>query len=187
MKAALLIIDMLNDYLDPNGANYSPNGRKIIPNIATLKKYFVDNECPVIYVNTSHINAGDPETAKWGVQAVRGSWGAEVVPELKMTLNDIEVFKRTYDGFYNTELEITLRSLDIDTVVVCGIHTHVCVLCTALGAFYRGYNVYALEDCMTTNRIENHESRLRFYNTHIGTLTTLDEFITHDFLGKESH
>ena len=177
MKSALLIIDMLNEYLDPKGRIFCEAGKKIIPNIQILKKHFIDNNQPVIYVNTSHINDGDPETIKWGMQAVRGTWGAEVIPELANSSDDIVVYKRTYDGFYNTELEITLKSLKVDTVVVCGIHTHVCVLCTALGAFYRGYNVIALEDCMTTGYYQNHESRLRFFSSHIGTLTTLKEYL----------
>ena len=177
MKTALLIIDMLNEYLDPKGKIYCEAGREIISNIKTLKEHFVNNNSPVIYINTSHINDGDPETAKWGLHAMRGTWGAEIIPELAPSSNDIVVLKRTYDGFYNTELEITLRSLNVDTVVVCGIHTHVCVLCTSLGAFYRGFNVVALEDCMTTGYKPNHETRLRFYSSHIGKLTTLEEYL----------
>lgn len=182
MNAALLIIDMLNEYLDPNGKIYCEAGRGIIDNIVTLKRYFTCNSMPIIYVNTSHINNGDPETEKWGLHAMRGTWGGEVIPELAPNDNDIIVYKRTYDGFYNTELEITLRSLNVDTVVVCGIHTHVCVLCTALGAFYRGFHVIALEDCMTAGYRPNHESRLRFYNSHIGTLTKLEDFISNKTL-----
>lgn len=178
MKTALLIIDMLNEYLDPNGKIYCEAGRDIIQNIANLKKHFKFHEQPVIYVNTSHINGGDPETEKWGLHAMRGTWGADVIPELVPQNDDVIVFKRTYDGFYNTELEITLRSLGVDTVVVCGIHTHVCVLCTSLGAFYRGFKVIALEDCMTTGYKPNHESRLRFYNSHIGKLLKYDSFVT---------
>lgn len=177
MKTALLIIDMLNEYVDPKGKIFCEQARSIIPNITKLKKHFYSKRNPVIYINTSHINDGDPETKKWGLHAMRGTWGDEVIPELMPENGDIIIYKRTYDGFYNTELEITLRSLNVDSVVVCGIHTHVCVLCTALGAFYRGFNVYALSDCMTTGYAPNHESRLRFYQSHIGTLTTLDKYI----------
>ena len=47
---------------------------------------------------------------------------------------------------------------------------------TALGAFYRGFSVTALEDCMTTGHQANHDTRLRFYKSHIGTLTNLQDF-----------
>lgn len=176
-KVAILIIDMLNEYLDSKGKIYCKEGREIIPNIKKLIEFGHKKGFPIVYVNTSHINDKDPETKKWGIQAMRGSWGAEVIPELKPEKNDIIVIKRTYDGFYNSELEITLQGLGVDTVVTSGIHTHVCVLMTSLGAFYRGYDVIALEDCMTTGYRPNHESRLRFYKTHIGDLLSLDDFI----------
>lgn len=173
----ILVIDMLNEYLDSKGKIYCPECREIIPNIRKLLDFAKKKELPVVYVNTSHINDKDPETEKWGVHALRGSWGAEVIPELKPSENDQIVYKRTYDGFYNTELEITLRSLETQTVVTCGIHTHVCVLMTSAGAFYRGFKVIALEDCITTGYKPNHENRLRFYKTHIGELLKLEEFI----------
>ena len=176
-KIAILIIDMLNEYLDPKGKIYCPDCREIIPNIKKLIEFVRKQGFPIIYVNTSHINDKDPETKKWGVQALRGSWGAKVIPELKPRKNDIIVTKRTYDGFYNTELEITLQGLEVDTIVTTGIHTHVCVLMTSLGAFYRGYDVIAIKDCMTTGYKPNHESRLRFYTTHIGDLLSLNDFI----------
>ncbi len=185
MKSALLIIDMLNEYLDPSGKIYCEAGRDIIDNIARLKAHFKHSGNPVIYVNTSHINSGDPETAKWGLHAMRGTWGADVIPELKPEDDDCVVLKRTYDGFYNTELEITLKSFGVDTVVVTGIHTHVCVMCTALGACYRGFNVIALEECMTTGYKPNHESRLRFYNSHIGKLMKLDDYINENTTSDE--
>lgn len=75
MKTALLIIDMLNEYLDPKGKIYCEAGRDIIDNIVRLKDHFKRNCNPVVYINTSHINAGDPETAKWGLHAMRGAWG----------------------------------------------------------------------------------------------------------------
>lgn len=175
-KIAILVIDMLNEYLNPKGKIYCKECRAIIPNLKRLIDFARENKFPVIYVNTNHINDKDPEIKKWGMHAVHGTWGARVIPELKPQKNDIVVTKTTYDGFYNTELEITLRGLGIKRVVVCGIHTHVCVLLTALGAFYRGFKVIVLEDCMTTGYKPNHESRLRFFKTHVGELLSLDKF-----------
>lgn len=181
-ETALLVIDMLNEYLDPKGKIFCEKCQEIIPKVKELMAFCRQNNIPIIFVNTSHINDKDPEIKKWGVHALRGTWGARVIPDLEPQEGDVEVFKRTYDGFYNTELEITLRSLNIKTVIVCGIHTHVCVLATALGAFCRGFNVIALEDCMTTGNKMNHDSRLRFYNSHLGELLKLDGFF--EYFGK---
>jgi len=176
-KLAVLVIDMLNEYLDPKGKVYCENCREIVPNIKRLLEFGREKRFPIVYVNTSLICETEPIAKKWGLHAERGSWGAEVIPELKPQNNDIVILKRTYDGFYNSELELTLRSLDVQTVIVTGIHTHVCVLLTAVAAFNRGFNVIALEDCMTTGYKPNHESRLRFYKTHIGELLKLNEFM----------
>ncbi len=174
---AILVIDMLNEYLDPKGKVYCKECRRIIPNIRRLIEFGRGKGIPIIYVNTSLVSEKEPIAKKWGFHAVRSTWGAEVIPELKPKEEDIIVFKRTYDGFYNTDLELTLRSLDIQTVVLTGIHTHVCVLLTAVGAFNRGFNVIALEDCITTGYKPNHEGGLRFYKTHLGDLLTLEEFM----------
>ena len=176
-KIAVLVIDMLNEYLNSKGKIYCKDCRAIIPNVKKLVIYARKKGFKVIYVDTSHINAREPEIEKWGMHAMRGTWGARVIPELKPQKNDIIVTKKTYDGFYNTKLESTLRKLDIQTVVVSGIHTHVCVLLTALGAFYRGFKVIALEDCMTTGYKPNHENRLRFFKTHVGELLKLNDFL----------
>lgn len=175
-KYALLIIDMLNEYVSPNGKIYCEKAASIIPNILVLKRVIKEAGGTCIYVNTSHIGDGDPEIQKWGQHAMRGTWGAEVFTDLEPDKDDLIVNKRTYDGFYNTELELTLRSCQITDVIVTGIHTHVCVMQTALGAFYRGFSVTALEDCMTTGHQDNHDTRLRFYRSHIGTLTNLQAF-----------
>lgn len=176
VKVAILVIDMLNEYLDSKGKIYCKECREIIPNVKKLLESAREKGTHVIYVNTNHVSDKEPEIEKWGMHAMHGTWGAEVIPELKPMKQDIVVTKKTYDGFYNTELESTLKRLDIKTVVVCGIHTHVCVLLTALGAFYRGFKVVALEDCMTTGYKPNHESRLRFFKTHVGELLKSDEF-----------
>jgi len=176
-KIAILVIDMLNEYLDPKGKVYCEKCREIIPKIQKLISFARDKGFHVVYVNTSLLSDKEPISKKWGLHAARGTWGSEVVPELKPQNGDFIIFKRTYNGFYNSELEITLRSLGVGIVVPVGIHTHVCVLLTAVGAFERGFKLIALEDCMTTGYQPNHDSRLRFFKTHIGELMTLGEFI----------
>lgn len=176
-KMAILVIDAINEYFDPKGKVFCEECRKIIQNLQKLLGFSRKKNIPIIYVNTSLLTDKEPLAKKWGLHAVRGTWGAEIIPELQSQKGDFIIFKRTYDGFYNTELELTLRSLDVDTVVVVGIHTHVCVLLTAAGAFNRGFNVIAIEDCMTTGYKPSHESRLRFYKTHLGELLTLEDFL----------
>lgn len=176
-KIALLVIDMINDYLTPQGKKYCAPCRSIIPDIKHLQSFARGKNWPVIYVSTCLDSEREPLVEKWGMHARKGTWGAEIVPELKPLAGDHLVNKRVYDGFYDTDLDDLLKRLKISTVVVTGIHTHVCVLLTALGAFYRGYRVIAVREGMATDNPANHESRLPFFDTHVGQLLSLDEFI----------
>ena len=176
-NVAILVIDMLNDYLDHRGKDFCHSCREVIPNISKLLAFGRERGWRVIYVNTSLTSPSSPMAAKWGFHPSKGSWEAEVVPELKPQGDDVLVEKTEYDGFFKTDLEQQLRKLGVNLVIPTGIHTHVCVLFTACSAFERGFEVFAMEDAMTTGTRANHENALRFYRTHLGKLMTVERLI----------
>jgi nicotinamidase-related amidase len=176
-KSALIIIDMLNEYLTPEGLVYCDKCREIIPNIKKCIDFSHSYDIFVVYVNTSLHDNHDLMVKKWGLHAVEGSYGAEVVNELSPEPEDVIVKKKVYNGFYNTTLDNELKKLGVTSVAITGIHTHVCVLLTAVSAFEHGYEVTTLEDCITTGYSPNHETRLRFFKTHIGNLSTSKDWM----------
>ena len=134
----------------------------------------------MVKTNTCLDNINQPLAAQWGMHAKRGTKGAKIVEELAPKPRDFLIEKTTYDGFFETSLSSELNQAGIKWVIVCGIHTHVCVLITSVAAFNRGYNVLAFEDCMISDKKETHENRLPFYKTHIiapeiGRLLTLED------------
>ncbi len=143
---ALIIVDMLNDFANPKGKLYVPGSEDIIPNIKKLKEAFEEKGLPVIYTNDAHIPGVDKELALWGEHAVKGSWGAQVVDELKPNEKNYVIEKRRYSGFFQTGLDLLLRELGVDEVVLTGVATNVCVLHTAADAFFRGYKVTVVSD-----------------------------------------
>ncbi len=143
---ALLIIDMLNDFVSRDGKLYVPKSEEIIPNVKALADAFRKNGLPVIYANDSHIPKIDKELQLWGEHAVRGTWGAEVVEELKPREGDFVIKKRRYSAFFSTDLDLVLRELGVDELVLTGVATNVCVLHTAADAFFRGYKLVIVED-----------------------------------------
>ena len=179
-KTALLVIDMIKEYLHHEGKMYCGECRRIIPGIQKLIFHAHRRLWPVFYVNTALEKESEPLAKKWGMHAIRDTWGSNLIDELSLESGDIIVNKKTYDGFYDTTLHDSLKKHDIDKVFICGIHTHVCVLLTALGAFYRGYEVIIPEDCITTDKKINHETRLPFFKAHVGKLTSLDKLIAED-------
>ena len=80
-----------------------------------------------------------------------GSKGAEMMPDLGPEPDDLLVdSKRRFDSFYGTNLEVLLRMLKADTVILLGANTNTCVQCTAFGAYNRDLKVIVAEDCVAT-------------------------------------
>lgn len=141
MAKVLLVVDMLNDFMDPQGALYcGDEARKIIPFIKRKVEEYGEKGDPVIYICDSH-DKNDKEFTKFPPHAVTGTWGAEIIPELKPRKGQASVRiieKQRYSGFYNTDLDEILRnvcrekgcSLEDLEVEVVGNCTNICVLYT---------------------------------------------------------
>jgi nicotinamidase-related amidase len=169
MKRALLIIDMLNDFVKEGAPLEVPETRKVIPAIKReIERARTEGE-PVIYVCDSH-EPNDIEFQRfgWPAHAVKGTKGAEVVDELRPLPDDIVIEKVTYSGFYNTQLDETLTKLGIDTLRLTGCVTHICVMFTASDAVLRGYNVEVVTDAVAGLSKEDHEAGLRIMKNVLG-------------------
>lgn len=176
MNTAILIVDMLNEYLLPEGKVYCEACRNIIPNIKNVINYGRNKGIHIVYVNTS-LEEDDILVKKWGIHAISGTKMSEVISEISPHEGDLVVNKKGYNGFFQTTLNSDLNSLGVERVVVAGIHTHVCVLLTAVAAFEYGYDVITLKDCITTGYQPNHDTRLRFFASHTGRIMKTNEWI----------
>jgi nicotinamidase-related amidase len=166
---ALIIIDMLNDFV--TGPLKCDRAQRIIPHIHHLMDHFHKKKMPVIFANDSHFPT-DFEMDKWGAHAIEGTEGAKVIPELAPQNSDIIVGKHVYSSFFETPLDSILRSRKVDTVVLTGLHTHLCVRHTAADAFFRGYKVMIPEDGVDSFRKEDHESGLAYLKEYYGAIIT---------------
>ena len=104
-----------------------------------------------------------------------------MVDDLKPEGTDIVLPKRRFSAFFETDLDKTLRKQGIDTIVVTGITTEVCVLSTAMDGFCYDFYVILLENCSASHSKERHQACLNLYrNTSLYPLLrvmTLDEFL----------
>ncbi|OAQ21861.1 cysteine hydrolase family protein [Thermosulfurimonas dismutans] len=137
----LVVIDMLNDFMDPRGILYCGEAaRKIIPEVKKLIEEFRSRKEPVIYVCDAH-DPDDREFQAFPAHCVKGTWGAEVIPEIAPEPGDKVLPKTRFDAFFRTELEEVLKELEVTEVWLCGVCTSICVMDTAAGAFFRGFKV----------------------------------------------
>jgi nicotinamidase/pyrazinamidase len=136
-KTALIVADMLNDFLDPGGSLYvGPQGREIIPFVAQKIAAFRAQGDVVIFVCDAHAPQ-DREFKLFPPHAVKGTWGAQVIPELPPAPGDYRVEKTRYSAFSHTNLDELLKQAEVTEVQVVGVCTSICVLETVKELFDR--------------------------------------------------
>lgn len=176
MSSAILVIDMLNDFV--TGKLKCDRAKNIIPNLKKLIEFAREKKVPVIYCNDSHLSV-DGELKLWGPHAIRGTEGAQVISELKPDENDFIVNKRTYSAFFETGLDPLLRDLGVDTVIITGLHTNICDRHTAADAFFRGYKIVVAKDAVEAftekDQVEGLEYLKANYKASIKTVNEIIE------------
>ena len=149
-RAALLVLDMQECFLDPGSHSYVPSGRAIIPGIEMLIRVFAGSSRPIIF--TRHLNTAEDAglMAKWWKDLIEEtSPRSGLISELDASAG--RVFrKHRYDAFSGTDLEDTLKSRSVKQVVICGLMTHLCCETTARSAFMRGFEVFFTVDGTAT-------------------------------------
>lgn len=179
-RHAILVIDMLNDFIGEKAPLRCPGGETIIPDLQRLFKWVRerkddDDNVQLVHIQESH-RENDADFRVRPVHAVRGTWGSEIIPELHPEKGEYVVPKRRHSGFQYTDLELYLREEDIDTVVVTGVWTNVCVRSTATDALARAFKVITLSDGCASKTEEMHEYGLKDLSM-FSKVMTIDEYI----------
>ncbi len=161
MKRALVVVDCLNDFLSLEGSlNCGEAGRQVIPAIARELESARKSRTPVIYVCDRHL-PDDREFELYPPHCVAGSWGAEIVGELKPGPQERVVPKRRFSAFFGTDLELQLHEQGIEEIRLVGVCTNICVLYTAADARMRGFEVAVPADAVASFDEAAHENALR--------------------------
>jgi nicotinamidase-related amidase len=162
MKRALLVIDMLEDFVAPSGSLRVPDTERILPRVVEEAEDARRRGETVVYVCDAHAEA-DREFSRmgWPAHAVDGTSGARVVAALAPRPGEPLVKKTTYSGFHGSRLETVLEELGIGTLRLTGCVTNICILYTAADAAMRGYQVEVVEDAVAGLAPEDHAWALR--------------------------
>lgn len=161
MRKALLVIDMLNDFMDPRGALYcGDDARRIIPVIRSLLDVFHADGHSVLFACDAHC-ANDKEFQLFRPHAVRGSWGAEILPALTPPPGS-HVFEKTrFSAFYGTILDRLLAETAPEEVWVTGVVTSICVMDTVGDLRNREYTPVVPVDAVADFDAEAHGFALK--------------------------
>jgi len=158
-KKALLIIDMLNDFILEGAALQVPKIKTIIKYIKKEIEKARSEGYPIIYLCDSH-DEDDREFEMFPPHAVKNTEGAKIIKELKPEGTDIIVRKSTFSGFYNTDLDEMLKRLTVKKLAVAGCVTNICVLYTVADAVMRGYKVDVVRNAVIGLNSRDHKFAL---------------------------
>ena len=115
-KRALIIVDMLNDFVDEKGALYcGDTARAIVPAVKKRLARFRQSGDLIVYLKDSH-DEEDKEFDRFPKHCVQGSWGNEIISELSPNPGEAVIPKKRFSGFYGTDLENILSSAGVEEV-----------------------------------------------------------------------
>ena len=174
MKKALIIVDMLNDFIRDDGKLPIKNTDYVIENIGKIKGAYEENNILVIYANDSH-DKDDPEFKDWPEHCVKGTYGAEIIDELAKSSENVIIEKKTFSGFSNRKMDIALQLNNVKEVYVTGVATDYCVKHTALEAQKYGYETYLVTDAIQgaeVNKGDTNNALIKMGNAGIKSIKT---------------
>src|SRR6266446_4362951 len=209
-RSAVIVVDIENDFaakggmFDRAGADISGAQKAIAPTakvLATARQagikiiylkmgYRADLSelgAPDSVNRTRHLKFGVGQTirAPDGRESrvlIRDTWDTDIVPELKPQASDIVLYKTRFSGFYQTDLDATLKKLGIKYLIVTGVTTSICVESTVRDAMFRDYLCILLKDCMSEPighdlPRSNHEASLLNVEVLLGWVSDSEHFI----------
>ncbi|MBW1866817.1 MAG: cysteine hydrolase [Deltaproteobacteria bacterium] len=160
-KKALIIVDMLNDFLDERGALFCGlQARTIIPFVRQRQANYRRHGRMVIYLQDSH-DVDDREFEKFPRHCITHSWGSEIIPELTPLPGEIIIPKQRYSGFYGTNLEDLLLRAAVEEIEVNGVCTSICVMDTVGGLADRDYLIKVAAEGVADFNLEFHNFALK--------------------------
>ena len=198
--AALIVVDVQNDFVSPNGSA-AKRGEDVtaavamVPNLLKLIDEARRAGLTIVYIRTTHSEWTDTpswiyrSSQKSGLSTCReGTWGAELYEGIAPSASERVVIKHRYSAFINTDLNTVLKARGIQSVLVCGVATNVCVETTARDAYMYDYYVTMIDDCSAAYEPKLHLGTLENMRRHFGLVASSNDIAEtwRDVAGKQA-
>jgi len=188
-KAALIVVDVQNDFVSRDGSA-AKRGEDVgaamamVPNLLRLIEEGRRVGLIIVYIRTTHSEWTDTPSwvyrtsQKGGLSTCReGTWGAEFYEGISPLPSERGVIKHRYSAFINTDLNTVLKARNIQSVLVCGVATNVCVETTARDGYMFDYYVTMIDDCSAAYETKLHLGTLENMRRHFGLVASSGEII----------
>jgi nicotinamidase-related amidase len=171
-STALLLIDVINHFEFPDGKRTFTQSLRIAPGLRRLKERARRAGVPVIYVN-DNFGRWRSQMSELVAYCTRPeAIGRRFVEQLRPDRDDYFVLKPRHSAFYQTPLEVLLEHLGASTLILCGLATNSCVLCTAQDAKMRNLRLIVPSDGSASRTRAEHEQAIQHIKTMIDAITT---------------
>jgi ureidoacrylate peracid hydrolase len=161
---ALIVVDMQNYFVNKNAYLWGSNPLKMLSKVKDFINTCRNLGIKIIYsAQVHHPNNLDRGLMSVfsGPNIIEGTKDAEIYPEFSPKAEDKIVYKHRPSAFYQTDLDLILRNLGIESIIICGTATNICCESTARDAFFRDYKVIFLSDLNFTDNKVVHENTLK--------------------------
>ncbi len=175
-EPALIVIDMLNDFLQA----WAPASKqRLVQSINEIIDIVRSHKRPVIWVRQEFqpdLQDAFPEMRAKGIRiTIQGTQGCQIASELAVDPTDTVLIKKRYSAFYGTTLDQVLADLRSDGLILAGINTHSCIRMAAIDAYQRDWEVILAADCVDSYDQEHHEMSLRYMKDKIAAVMSNEE------------
>jgi ureidoacrylate peracid hydrolase len=196
INPALLVIDVQNGFVSKGGSYdllgmETTNYTKVIPKIRDLIIMCRNAGIPIFFTQAVREASGIdvltnthqilPKSREERIMkrpiCIRGTWDADIVDDIKPVDTDHIVIKRRDSAFHDTEIGVWLRSIRVDTLIICGIDTSICVETSLRDAFNIGYDIVLVSDATASSNTKHYESTLENVRDYYGIVLELKELL----------
>jgi ureidoacrylate peracid hydrolase len=188
-RTALLLIDLQNDFLDPAG-HYAQSGidiehmRGVVEPTGRLVAAARARNVPVVWTRHGFRDLRDagifarlrPFLRDGGLR--QGTWGYELHSSIDVRAEDWLVEKTRLSAFFDTNLEVVLRGLRAETLLIGGVLTNQCVAATSKDAMFRDIGAVVVPECTGTTLPHLHEPTLEMMRAGWAEVRPLDELLS---------
>ncbi|MDE5907140.1 MAG: cysteine hydrolase [Lachnospiraceae bacterium] len=174
-KMALLTTDLQYDLIQKSPEREA-RVKEILPNIISFLMFLRENDVLIIHQQIICKETDHVEFFNGKIPCIKGTRGAQLVDELKAE-KDIVMEKRKDSGFYETELDDVLKANNIDTLLLAGMQAQICIQTTGADAYFRGYNVVAVSDCITSTLESDKQRALSWISGYCGKVYSSKEIM----------
>ncbi len=176
-SAALLLIDLQNSFFHEDGQNYYRESGAVLPALRQLLSRARAGRRPVIFVAERHRpGLDDFEETKVPAHCIDGEFDSALVDGFApQGSGEFLLPKRRVSAFHSTDLDLLLRELKVDSLVIGGVKTNVCVRATVQDGFSLGYRCHVVCDAVNSNRAHLAAASLEDIERYFGWVASLEE------------